>query len=427
MRQDSSVCDVVVVGGGPAGAATAAHLAREGFDVALLDRAQFPRDKACGEFLTPPTRGLLSDLGAWEAVCAAGARPVETMVLVAPDGSRTCCTPSEGSPVGYALRRIALDAILLATARQAGVSVSEGVSVRALLRDDTGRVCGVTAQTEGGEKYEIRARLVIGADGTHSLIARQLGLVRPLPRLQRVALVSHWGHVSGPTESIEMRARGPIVCGLDFPGHLPHSSLSFLGVGDQHFPGNVSSANVTFVVPTGMASQIAGRKRDFIAQMLETQFPDLAERLSGAECEPTIRTVGCFGHVCRPPVADGALLVGDAATFIDPFTGEGVYFALRGAEQAAEVALKALRENNLSRSRLLEYARARTELTRRYLLCDVVQAVVRCPALLSRVVQRLDRSPDLADRLLSIIGDQRPPTDTLHPAFLWRLLAPALT
>jgi menaquinone-9 beta-reductase len=400
--------DVVVVGGGPAGSAVAAWLAREGFAVALLDRARFPRDKACGEFLTPPTRTLLTDLGAWEALCAAGVRSVETMVLVAPDGNETRYTPPDASPVGYTLRRVALDRILLDAARQAGVAVYEGVAVRGVMRDEVGRGCGVVAQAEDGEKQEFRGRMVIGADGTHSLIARQLGLVRPLPRLQRVAVVSHWRGVSGPMESIEMRARGPVVCGLDFPGNTD----------------SIPSANVTFVVPTERAAQIAGRKQDFLTQTLETQFPDVAERLSGAECEPIIRTVGCFGHVCRPPVAEGALLVGDAATFIDPFTGEGVYFALRGALLAAEVAASALRANDLSRARLLAYARIRRELTRRYLLCDVVQAVVRRPALLSRVVQRLDHVPGLADRLLSVIGDLRPPTDALHPAFLWRLLAP---
>jgi flavin-dependent dehydrogenase len=175
-----------------------------------------------------------------------------------------------------------------------------------------------------------------------------------------------------------------------------------------------------------MAAQVAGRKRDFVLETLETQFPDVAERLSGVECEPAIRTIGCFGHICRPPVADGALLVGDAATFIDPFTGEGIYFSLRGAQLAAEVAASALRADDLSQTRLMTYARARRELNQRYLLCDVVQAVVRRPALLSRVVRRLNTVPGLADRLLSILGDLRPPTDALHPAFLWRLLAPGM-
>ena len=120
------------------------------------------------------------------------------------------------------------------------------------------------------------------------------------------------------------------------------------------------------------------------------------------------------------------MLIGDAATFIDPFTGEGVYFALRGAFLAAETAAKALKSGNVSQKALRDYPRHRRELTRRYLLLDVIQNVVRTPALFSEVVRRLAVRPAAAAHLLTILGDLRPPTAALHPAFLWRLLAPAL-
>lgn len=437
--------DAIVVGGGPAGAGTATWLARAGFHVTLLDRARFPRDKACGEFLTREACHLMQDLGAWEAVCEVGARPVAATVLVAPDGWQTRHTPPDGSPTGYALRRIALDAVLLENARTAGVEVWEGFAVRELLRDEAGRVLGVAGKEASGEPFSLRARLVVGADGSHSLVARQLNLVRPLLRLQRVALISHWRNISGPGDTIEMRARQQVVCGLGFPPHSstcpPAPSRSRRGSEGAGIDGSPSpaaqresrergpeslSANLTLVVPTALAAQIAGRAGDFIEETLQTHFPDLAARLAGAEREPVIRTVGCFGHLCRPAVAEGALLVGDAATFIDPFTGEGVYFALRGAQLAAEVAAEALRADDLSRSRLLAYHRARRELARRYLLCDVVQAVVRAPALFSQVVRRLERFPGLAERLLGVLSDTRPPTDALHPGFLWRLFAPEI-
>ncbi|HZT40645.1 MAG TPA: FAD-dependent monooxygenase [Chthonomonadaceae bacterium] len=390
---------MIVVGGGPAGASVAMRLAKAGREVALLDRARFPRDKACGEFLTPAACRLLADQGAWEAVLAAGARPVARLALIAPDGTQAEHT---SDAAGYAIRRTVLDRILLEQARQAGVTVREGFAVRALLRDVWGRVAGVMGQTEGNGPEEIWAHLVIGADGTHSLVARQLCLVRARPRLQRIGIVSHWRGISG--DSIEMRARGRTVCGLGFPG--PESE----------------SANLTLVVPTSAASRMAGRAGDFLEEILQTHFPDLAARLAGAEREPEIRTVGCFGHVCRPAVADGALLVGDAATFIDPFTGEGIYFALQGAQLAAEAAAEALRAGDTSRARLIAYDRARRELARRYLLCDIVQAIVRKPALYNRLTHRLDKLPDLAARLFAVLGDLRPPGDVLNPDFAWKLL-----
>ncbi len=406
MQDRAEILDGVVVGGGPAGAAVAVWLAQAGWHVALLDRARFPRDKACGEFLTPQAVRLLDELGVWKALQEAGARPVRATVLGA-GGRQMRHVPGDGGLVGYALRRIALDAVLLNRAREAGVTIYEGFGVLTLLRAEDGRAVGVAGKDAHGVLYEMRARLVVGADGAHSLVARQLGLVRALPRLQRVAIVAHWQQVPGDGDTIEMRADGPIVSGLGFPGPAD---------GD---------ANLTLVVPTALAAQIAGRAGDFCEETLQARFPDLAARLSGAAREPTLRTVGCFGHRCRPAAA-GALLVGDAATFIDPFTGEGIYFALRGAQLAAEVADEALRAGDLSYARLRAYTRARSELARRYLLCDVVQAVVRAPALFDRMVRRLDRFPNAADRLLRVLGDVRPPTDTLHPAFLWRLLAPEL-
>ena len=408
-RVSSSSFDVIVIGGGPAGSAMAIGLANEGFAVTLLDRARFPRDKACGEFLTPQAGRLLAQLGVWDALCRRGLREVTATVLASPNGRQMRHAPHDGTPTGYAVRRATLDAVLLEQAGTRGVQVREGWTVRELLRSEQGQVVGVTGKDESGEPATLRARLVIGADGAHSLVARQLDLVRPIPRLQRIAVVAHWQGATGAQDTIEMRAHGPLICGMDFPGG-----------GDSALP----SANTTFVAPTSYAPQIAGRAGAWIEQTLQAYFPDVAATLSGAVREPQIRTIGCFGHRCHSVIADGALLVGDAATFIDPCTGEGVYFCLRGAQLATETATNALRRGDTSRTGLWAYSGARRELSRRYLLIDLVQAVTRTPCLLNQTIARLERYPGAADRLLRIVGDTRPATDALHPALLWRLFAP---
>lgn len=407
---------MIVVGGGPAGSGTAIWLAEQGVSVVLFDRANFPRDKACGEFLTPQAARLLRDLGVWEHLMDAGIRPVAATVLVSPkaDGGQMRYAPDDRN-VGWAMRRTTLDAILLARAREAGVAVHEGFAVRSVCREESGsgqQVVGITGKDADGEPHSVGARLIVGADGTHSLIARQLNMVKALPRLQRLAIVAHFRNVSGNGDTIEMRASEQTVCGMGFPG------------GGSSAGNTGHDANLTLVVPTSQASQIAGRAGDFVEQTLQSKFPLLAERLAGADREQVVRTVGCYGHRCRPAVADGVLLVGDAATFIDPFTGEGVYFALRGAQHAAETASEALRRGDTSRRGLAAYTGARCELSRRYQLLDIVQTVVRTPALLSRAVCRLDRYPAAAARLFNVLGGTRPPTDVLHPALLWRLLAP---
>ena len=427
-----AVFDVVIVGGGPAGAALAAWLAEQGWNVALLDRARFPRDKACGEFLTPQAARLLKQLGVWETLRAQGLRDVSATVLVAPDGRQVEHAPLSGEPAGYALRRTVLDAVLLQHARNKGAFVEEGFAVRDLCRNEDGRVIGVTGRDRTGETRMLRARLIVGADGTHSLVARQLNLVKSIPRLQRIALVARWqGDIGGRRDTIEMRTRGPLVCGLGFPGDSPQpltpSPKKAWEKGNHAFsyaePSTVC-ANTTFVVPNDYAPQIAGRAEEWIEQTLTTYFPDLAARLSSAAGTLTVRSVGCFGHRSHSPIADGALLVGDAATFIDPFTGEGVYFCLRGAQLAAETIHGALQKNDTSRRGLRHYAHLRQELARRYLLIDLVQTVVRTPALFNPLAKKLERFPGAAERLLQILGDTRPPEHVLHPMLLWRLFAP---
>jgi menaquinone-9 beta-reductase len=206
------------------------------------------------------------------------------------------------------------------------------------------------------------------------------------------------------SDAIEMRAGHAVVSGL---GLLPGGS-----------------ANVTVVVPSSQASSIARGAGEYLERRIADSFPDLGRKLAGAVREDIVRTVGCFGHRCSRVSAAGAILVGDAATFIDPFTGEGIYFALEGARLAAAVADVSLRENDLSAKSLSAYDEGRAELSHRYLLCDVVQGVVRAPRIYARVIRRLSTRGDLTEDLMAVLGDVRPAASALNPRFLWRMFAP---
>ncbi len=395
-----------MVGGGPAGAAVATHLARAGRAVLLLERATFPRDKACGEFLSPPVRGLLQELGVYDSVLGAGARAVP--------GARVRCAGGETFAGGYAasaarsawaregglsLERLVLDRLLFENARRQGADAREGVGVRALLQE-RGAVVGV--QTDRGV---FRAPLVVGADGGRSRVARGMGVVRPLPHLQTIALVAHYADV--PLEAdhpVEMHlAPDGAVCGFG--------------------PGPGQTADVTLVVAEGEARPIAAAGPAAYYDNLLRAFPPVTRRLRGAR-RTRLLTCGTFGHTVRRPVADGALLVGDAATFIDPFTGEGVYFALRGAQMAAETMLSALRRGDTSVRALYPYAAARRrELHPKYAVCGLVQRVVQRSALMSFVASRFARRPALAERLLGVTGDMVSPYRLLSPGYLLSLLS----
>jgi flavin-dependent dehydrogenase len=231
-------------------------------------------------------------------------------------------------------------------------------------------------------------------------VARALGLVRPIMRLQRLAVVSHWNGLSA--QNLVMRSSGSAVCGMA--------------------PLAMGRANVTLVVKTAEAASLSGRSAEFLVEAIKEHFPDLHEQMEGAVLE-SVKTIGCFGHVARSPVADGAMLVGDSACFIDPFTGEGIYMALRGAELAAGVAARALRAGNTSAASLADYDALREELRRRYRLCDLVQAIVRTPLLFNRVVAAFNRGPAGRDRVMAVLGDLQPAAAVLNPLLLADILA----
>lgn len=387
----SITTDVVVIGAGPAGSATALFLARRGFSVTLLDRAVFPRDKACGEYLTPGAVKLLRDeIGVLPQLLGAGAAAL-TEETVVPQNGRAF----SGTTNALACPRIVTDKILRDAAETAGACVVENFNVRQILRNPDG-FCGVSGISAGGERQTIRAKVVVGADGTHSLLAREMAVVRPVPRLQKIALVTHY--------RMENSGSGVTM-------HLPRDhSNACCGFGSACGPDKTRNLNI--IVPLSEAPRLAGRRQEYFEERLRRSFPAVWDEVqSGVQVGP-LRSVGCFGHHTRRATADGAVLVGDAATFIHPFTGEGVYFALRGAQLAADTLSAALEHGDVSRHRLRSYDKARrAELLPRYRLCDLVQHVVHSPALLGWGAERLRRSEPLTGLLLRAVGDAARPAE----------------
>src|SRR6266853_2132625 len=172
--------DAVVVGAGPAGATTALLLARAGASVLLVDRARFPRDKACSEYLSPATTEILERLGGGilDAVESAAHAKLYGMKVVAPCGAAMCGRFRGGPrPYSFALPRTTFDTILLAAARRAGAHVCEATTVENVVFDGN-TVAGVFARSGNGKRETYRSRVVVGADGLRSVVALRLGLVR---------------------------------------------------------------------------------------------------------------------------------------------------------------------------------------------------------------------------------------------------------
>jgi flavin-dependent dehydrogenase len=187
-------------------------------------------------------------------------------------------------------------------------------------------------------------------------------------------------------------------------------------------PLSPTRANVAFVLDWREMAPAAGDLEGFYRAALRRRWPRLAERLERAGLLEPPRAIGPLALSCRGVTAPGAVLVGDAAGFYDPFTGEGVTLALRTAELAAQAIHPALsRPAAAPAPRLLDYERSRDDATRdKFRFNRLLQVAVRSPAAANAVARRLARRPDLADRLVGIAGDFVPAA--IGPGFLWDIL-----
>jgi geranylgeranyl reductase family protein len=390
--------DAIVVGAGPAGSATALFLRQRGHSVLLLDEARFPRDKVCGESVSPGAWPLLEALGAAGAIRKRAPRPLAGMRLTAPDGTSFRGDYRGAAAAGFAMRRRDFDQALIETARGAGVEVREGTRATGLVLEG-GVVRGVACENGRGTG-DAFARLVVGADGRRSVVARRLGLLREHPTLRKFAVRGHWAGMDGLSDDGEMHVGGGGYCGVA--------------------PLRGSQANVAFVVDVRDVRAAGGNLEGFYRAALERRWPRVAERLAGARLLEPPRAVGPLALDARRVSAPGALLVGDSAGFYDPFTGEGVTLALRSADLAAQTADRVLRGDAHD---LSEYDRRRHAATRdKFRLNRLLQRIIGRDDLACAVARRLARRPDLADRLVGIAGDFVPARSAFNLSFLWDLL-----
>ncbi|MFN2602989.1 MAG: NAD(P)/FAD-dependent oxidoreductase [Gemmatimonadaceae bacterium] len=393
---------VIVVGGGPAGSSASYYLARAGLDVLILDRARFPRDKPCSEYLSPQASRILQAMGALDEIERSGAAQLTGMRVHAPNGDTIHGEFAAAHGYrgfrdrGLALRRTVLDTILLDRARIAGARVEEGCRVTDVVRNERGRVTGVVVSSNGASRM-MNADLLIGADGLRSVIGRRLGLIRTSRWPKRIALVTHYRNIRGIGQYGEMH--------VDREGYF-----GFADVGN-------GLTNVAVVVPVSRAAEVAADRTEFLESWI-AERPQIAELFSGAERVDPVRATGPFASAAKRAWTPGAALVGDAADFFDPFTGEGIYTALRGGELLADHVVESLADKSL---RAYDRAR-RAEFSGKWKVERLVGAAVAFPALINRAASVLSRRRDMADLLVGVVGDFVPAREVLSPAYLFKLM-----
>jgi flavin-dependent dehydrogenase len=396
------IADVAIVGGGPAGAAVATLLARRGRRVVVLERAPAVRWRACGVFSSPASIGALRRLGLDEGTLARVARLVPAIRVETVAGTRFRLTyGDDGSlrapPVGF--DRSTLDPALLALAREAGAEVRLGTAV-------TTMAGGRLTVRQGGDHSIVEAPVVVGADGLRSTIARAVGVVRRARLGPRTGLTFH---VEDPAPAT--RRDGRMVLLRD--GY----------VGLAPVPGG--RVNVGIVIWGSWLDELRADGAEAVAGRVLAAVPPAADDpvdwRAAVSCESIEGAAPLGQRVARRHGANW-LLVGDAAGFLDPFSGEGIHRALVSAELAAAAIDRHLDGDT---GGLPGYEAAmRARFRSKDAVSLLVQVFLARPALFDYAARRLAARSGVRETMGRVMGDLVPASRGLDPRFLAALLAP---
>ncbi|MGQ0602564.1 MAG: geranylgeranyl reductase family protein [Anaerolineales bacterium] len=376
--------DILIVGAGPAGSAMAYFLATQGLDVLLVDKTDFPRDKTCGDGVSPRAMRVLRDMGIEAQVLGAGYR-VNRIAIFAPNGrSVVAPVPAFGQLPNYALvlPRYQLDDVIRARAVEAGAEFMPRTNATEVLQEN-GEVIGIRAHTANGPR-EFRARVTVFATGASTSVLERAGLLPQAPTYGRAAR-TYYENVQGLSDAVEFH----------------FDSVPLPGYG-WVFPTSPTTANVGagYFVRAGRQPQ-RNTPRQAFDEFIANRY--VAGMLAHARSSAPIKGYPLrFDFPTARAAYPGLLLIGEAAGLVNPLTGEGIDYALESAEVAAEELSHALR---LGESAGLAARRHTQALHRQFLRMFVNIIRVRDtyfrPWVLNRFVAAAHKHAELSELILN--------------------------
>jgi menaquinone-9 beta-reductase len=396
--------DIAIVGGGPAGAALAIRLADAGRDVALFERLPQPRWRAAGVYSSPLTRRRLAALGLTGTELDRLIRPISAMVVRTVDGSAECRLDYAPPLSACGVDRVRLERSLLDRAMAAGAQVHEGSAVTDVDLAQAHAQITVHGRTSA---QLVRARLVVGADGPASVVARAAGVALATRRFRRAALTVHRADPAAAPSGEPMTAELIIgrgwYCGVaPVPGQRVNLGLV---MGEAALRRELASAGDIGGVLERRLAELHGPRRAWQA----------------SPATDTIQVCLPLLHRVRRASERNFLLVGDAAGFIDPISGEGLHRALVSVELAAD----AIAQWSAGRAGALERygRRLRARFAGKDTLSWMLQLFLVEPRLAGHALRNLARQEELRRSFARSLADLAPLSRVIDPRFLVRVLA----
>jgi flavin-dependent dehydrogenase len=395
--------DAIVVGARCAGSPTAMLLARKGYRVLVVDRASFPSDTISTHLIHPPGVAALDEWGLLERVLATGCPAIDTYAFNFERFTISGAPGTRETPLAYSPRRTVLDKLLVDAASEAGAEVREGFTVTDVVIEE-GRVTGIRGHRKGNPPVTERARVVVGADGHHSLVARSVNAEQynEKPPLQ----VSYYTYMSG----LPMDGRFEIYLRPD-----------------RGFAAWSTNDDLTLVIGGWPRSELTANRKDIEGNLRATieLVPEFAERFQGATREE--RFVGMsLPNFMRKPFGPGWALVGDSGYTKDFITALGISDAFRDAELCATALDEAF-----SGARPFEAAMTAYHLERDrrslpfYEFTTLLATLEPLPPELEQVLSAIEGNQEAMDAFARVAGALTSPPDFLSAPNVTRLVAAA--
>jgi flavin-dependent dehydrogenase len=395
--------DAIIVGARCAGSPTAMLLARKGYRVLLVDRAGFPSDTLSTHLIHAPGVAALRRWGLLDQLAATDCPPIDTFSLdFGPLTIRGTPEPADGNTIAYAPRRTVLDKILVDAADRAGVEVREHFTVEDLVTED-GAVVGVRGHANGGASVVDRARVVIGADGRNSRVARAVGAPQydEKPMLQW----SYYTYWSG----------------------LPMDGMEVVIRPDRGWGAFPTNDGLTLLVIGWPYAESTAYKTDVEANYLKTLdlVPEFAARVRGAKREERFAG-GSVANFFRKPFGPGWALVGDAGYDRDPITAQGISDAFRDAELCATALDESLTGSREFGAAMADYQQTRDEQVRpMYEFTTQLATLEPPPPEMQQLLGAVHGNQEAMDQFVSVVAGTVSPAVFLSPENIGRIMSTA--